>query len=259
MKRSRYYDALLSEHLKLGQKQKFAGKSTLPFATFVASVARIKSARTAFDFGSGVGAKVQNLEHIGHSEINSKLDFKLAFADYEPAVNKLGENINDQPAETSQIYDLGLSFDVYEHLFYPDALQEIGALFDKSKCVIVNISCIPAVKILPNGLNAHTSLISPEAWSMIFWRESLRTSKKFCLFTTVKRHTYNLIHNFDYDDACIFEDNLFGFDNPDIEVIAGVKTNEDLSTAPKISGTMNGLERFILSHINTLYKLKIDP
>lgn len=81
---------------------------------------------------------------------------------YDPAV----PNHNKRPNRT---FDMVLSTDVMEHIAeedVPDVLADIMSLSDR--LVFLSISCRPAVALLPNGENAH-STVKPWTW----WQEQV--------------------------------------------------------------------------------------
>jgi len=63
------------------------------------------------------------------------------------------------------LYDAAISTDVLEHVPTSDLDWVIREIFSYSqKMVFLNIACMPAIKKLADGSNAHISLHSPYDW-----------------------------------------------------------------------------------------------
>lgn len=82
---------------------------------------------------------------------------------YDPAIPEFSDIKID--SEESSPFNIVCAMDVLEHFDPEDMDQDLelirGLSSDK---IIVNISCRPAVAILPDGRNAHTALYDPIWW-----------------------------------------------------------------------------------------------
>ena len=122
--------------------------------------------------------------------------------------------------------------------------------------LIVNISCIPAAKNLPNGRNAHTSIFNHSTWAMMFYQEALRIHKHFALFCIVSKTQDSFIHNIPverYHKA--FGDECFGA-HP-YQQQHGVIIRDRFSYGGlSLSQPMASRYRRLNSHISELYAYK---
>ena len=248
-----YHDFLLHQHQQLGAKGKFTGYSTLPYAGFTGSLLSAYGARYVLDFGSGVGIDDNN-QHLGHKEINRVSNSDITILGYEPTKSnsKLGLDINKLIPSDNNSFDASITFDVLEHLHHYDSALIVPELFRVAKnIVIANISCIPAAKKLPNGRNAHTSLLSPQTWLLMFWQESLRTGKDFALFNTVSPDRDLFCHSIPFErHVYAFSDQFFLMpsDTPAFTNRSKVSFNGN-----KVCSEMSPFERWRQTHISTLF------
>jgi hypothetical protein len=249
-----FHDYLLEQHLQLGKAGKFMGNSTIPYASFSGSLLSAYGAKYVLDFGSGVGLG-DSKEHAGHQFIRQKASLPLSIMGYEPTSDNTDRSpgLNRLVPSNDNAFDAAISFDVIEHLDYHDAALIVPELFRVSKdLVITNISCIPAAKKLPNGRNAHTSLLPPMAWVMMFWQESLKADKSFALFMTVSNDEDSFVHNIPVErHKSSFHDQVF-------DIAAG---DRNIVTHPRRKKTINGLDlsqamdpstRWLKSHVSSI-------
>lgn len=103
--------------------------------------------KKVFDFGCGKGSLVKRIEKL----------FQVVVG-YDPAIPEFSEFKDDN-------YDLVISTDVFEHLDIENIDDEVGLI--SSLCphyILLNIAVNVAKNFLPNGLNCHTIVWSPEQW-----------------------------------------------------------------------------------------------
>lgn len=199
-----FHDYLYQQHLSMFSNQKsggggiFNGHTSLVFTPFTSGVIASLGCNSVLDFGSGSGVDVdeKNPAHV----FMRKSCRDLVIHGYEPSMrNSFAEPSGTCPfllPYADDSYDSIMSFDVIEHLHQLDCALMIPELFRVARfCLVLNISCRPASKLLPNGLNMHTSLFDPSVWLMMLWQESLRTDLPFALFTTYAPHCHYLVHN----------------------------------------------------------------
>ena len=81
---------------------------------------------------------------------------------YDPAIPEFEQ----KPATT---FDLVISTDVLEHIPYEDLPMVIRDIFSyANKWVFISVCCREAREILPNGMNAHATVMSQKAWKDLF-------------------------------------------------------------------------------------------
>jgi hypothetical protein len=149
--------------LKIPAALTFPGQNLLPHAAKIKDLIDSTGSLSLLDYGSGKGLQ------------------------YEPAVkaNSLfgqGETVMDYwgidcvtcydpcyvPYSTLPIgkFDGVVSTDVLEHCPIEDMEWIVGEIFNYScKFVFANVACYPAKKRLPNGENAHTTIMPAQWWS----------------------------------------------------------------------------------------------
>ena len=202
-----FHDYLYAQHAELAKKQVFNGRTTNIFARFTGGILRSMGCDSVLDFGSGSGIK-KDETNIGHQTLRSLCGDQISLFGYEPSMKESLERDNHQSSVDTFLpfpdnkFDSVMSFDVIEHLHQYDAALIIPEIFRIAKsCIILNISCVPAKKSLPNGKNCHTSVFDPTVWMMMVWQESLRCNIPFALFTTIEKEKYKLIHNMPFKSS----------------------------------------------------------
>jgi hypothetical protein len=96
----------------------------------------------------------------GNSKLLDKIETEAEKYKYDPAMEEYNELKIDK-------VDLLLCTDVIEHLpvnLIHDFIKRLKAL---SENIILCISTQPAEKTLPNGMNAHLTIMSIEAWIVL--------------------------------------------------------------------------------------------
>lgn len=109
--------------------------------------------RSVLDFGAGQRT-------MGDYVLSNNIVDGLEWTDYDPGIPGIdGENLLDRE------YDLVVSSDVLEHV-EPDMVA--GTIRQLSKCArkaqYHHIACDPCGLILPDGRNAHLTVMPPDWW-----------------------------------------------------------------------------------------------
>jgi hypothetical protein len=107
---------------------------------------------TALDYGCGKGGTIQWLESFTSTDIDG----------YDPG--------NEQYRNTQlrDSYDCVYSADVLEHIEREDLAEVISHMQSLSNVNIQIIDLTPAKKHLPDGRNAHVTLLNKHEWIDIF-------------------------------------------------------------------------------------------
>lgn len=151
---------------EIGAASLFDGASLRPHMDDVRRLAAATNARTILDFGSGKGLQyeAERIELGDGRTIGRVADYWNVdeIACYDPGVARFAS----YPERT---FDGLVSTDVLEHVPADDivwTLREFFRLADRF--VFANIAGYPARKTLPNGWNAHVTVM-PVRW----WREQV--------------------------------------------------------------------------------------
>lgn len=143
-------------------KETFPGKMLVKHAPGIKEMIEKTGAKSILDYGSGKG--------LGYEQKNIRIDKNLEVPSiqeywgvddircYDPGHEPFSRLPDKQ-------YDGVISTDVLEHITEPDVPWVIDEMFSfANKFVYANIACYPAVKLLPNGQNAHCTVHPPEWW-----------------------------------------------------------------------------------------------
>ena len=147
----------------------FSGHSLARHVAPLRELLQRVGARTLLDYG------------CGKATLHNKTDFELApglriaslkdywgleeVALYDPAVAQYAEL-------PDRMFDAVIRTDVLEHVDEADVAYVLGQMFAHARrLVFANIAAFPAVKVLPNGENAHAT-IRPAAW----WQERIEAA-----------------------------------------------------------------------------------
>lgn len=131
------------------------GNSAYRYGELVKDFAKELGAESVFDFGCGTGSLKDAIK-------------PLDWEGYDPAV-KFREELPDAPQ------DLAVAIDVFEHVERGYVEEAIETLYKYANLgVFLHISLVPARHSLPDGRNAHITLLPAQKWVDLLLREDLR-------------------------------------------------------------------------------------
>jgi hypothetical protein len=159
------YTRLLNEYKDMHKAAKgmFNGRSLVKFIDIIKHYLEKNNCKTLLDYGCGKGhLYTDDYEKVIKDEkLNEPLPqyWKLnSHRLYDPAY----EEHDELPTGK---YDAVISTDVLEHIPTSDMRWVVQEIFRYSKKIaFLNIACMPALKKLKDGSNAHISLHSPHSW-----------------------------------------------------------------------------------------------
>ncbi len=143
----------------------FDGQSLRGHVVMIAQIVAEFGIHTVLDYGSG--------KALGYTKLKGKRDGKpvTGLKDiwgvdditlYDPAFEP------NSKLPTGK-FDLVVCTDVLEHCPEEDIPWIVGEIFGMSeRFVFCTVASYPAIKILPNGENAHITLKSPAWWKEVF-------------------------------------------------------------------------------------------
>lgn len=134
------------------RREEFGSSDGGPHLPFLLAAIAATGARSLIDYGCGKGAAVTRMAELGF-EVRG----------YDPFVDEFSV-IPDGP------FDLLYSFDVLEHipLADMDGVLAMCAKFSDTAILVPHLGL--ASTTLPNGENAHCTILSPEKWVEIVGR-----------------------------------------------------------------------------------------
>ena len=129
------------------------------FCDLIKKIIQNNSYKTLLDYGSGKGDIYLNKTKYGDKVFPPLKDYwNVKPTLFDPGVIKFKK-------PKSKKFDITISVDVLEHIPPQDLYWVINEIFNFSnKAVFLNVACYAALKLLPNGQNAHVSIFSPEWW-----------------------------------------------------------------------------------------------
>lgn len=146
----------------------FPGSTMLKRAENIRNIIEVLGSETILDYGAGKGQqygpiKVKLRDGRAFTSMQSYWDVR-SITCYDPAYPPF-------EAFPTGRFDGVVSTDVLEHCPREDLPWIINEIFSfADEFVYVNVACFPAVKILPNGENAHCTVEPPEWWQALFDR-----------------------------------------------------------------------------------------
>lgn len=140
------------------------GTASAGYADKVSKVIASNNVKRVLDYGAG--SKLSLIRAINERRL---CPVAFDYVPYEPAV----EQYSAEPSPTEMV----VCIDVLEHI-EPDCLDDV---LDDLKRVtqrigFFTVSCVPAMKVLPDGRNAHLIQEPPEWWIP-------KLTDRFCLQT----------------------------------------------------------------------------
>ena len=164
-----YYD-LIDSYKKLHEQEgKFKGISLIPLVPTLMSLVKENNCKTLLDYGCGKAV----LYTDKFSEITDEIDCPL------PEYWELDEcELFDPGYEKHSKLpihrkDAVICTDVLEHVAEEDLGWVVEEIFSYAKKIVfLNVACFEALKILPDGRNAHISVFSPNDWIQMLAEKS---------------------------------------------------------------------------------------
>lgn len=148
-------ERLISNEYRKQQEQlhldPFYGTSSIAYAKLVANVVNQNQVDRLLDYGAGKGNLLKTLQKEG------LLEAPLSVQHYDPAIPKWAED----PEPTEMV----ACIDVLEHI-EPHLLENVldDLLRVTQRIGFFTVATEPAVKLLPDGRNAHLTVEGPEFW-----------------------------------------------------------------------------------------------
>ena len=141
----------------------FDGKSLFFYFELIKQLIEKTKSKSLIDFGCGKAKYYFNNLNIKENEYKNICEY-WGIKDYylyDPGV----EEFSNYPPEPK---DGVICVDVVEHIPPEDVFKFIEDIFKLAKkFIFIVIACYPAVKTLPDGRNAHLSLLNPSEWKVI--------------------------------------------------------------------------------------------
>lgn len=140
----------------------FPGLSLLPHVHRIKNLVSANKAETLLDYGSGKGQQYE-IKAVNLGEGRDRITIPeywgiKTIRCYDPGY----EPFNKLPNE---MFDAVITTDMVEHCPEEDLPWILDELFSfAEKFVYINAADYPAVKILPNGENAHCTIKPPQWW-----------------------------------------------------------------------------------------------
>jgi len=170
-------------------EETFDGRSLAPHLNHIGAMIKAHGARTLLDYGSGKGSlyetatsqqsdgtQIQGLKAIWGLDETTCYD-----PGYEPYSNI--------PTGT---FDAVICTDVLEHVPEEDISWVLDELFSyANKFMFCTIAMYPAMKILPNGENAHITLKDPGWWANKLEEASVRCNHEIIYSAVLLFNSYN--------------------------------------------------------------------
>jgi len=132
--------------LDLRKKSPNWGSTAHRYGAIVTEFGKLRGAEGVFDFVCGNGSRKRILPSY------------WAYSGYDPAV----EGKDDLPKKGQ---DLAVAIDVFEHVELNFIQKALDALYERANLgVFLHISLVKAKHLLPDGRNAHITLLPASTW-----------------------------------------------------------------------------------------------
>ena len=163
---SKRYTELLTEYQSMHKVSDgmFNGRSLVKFIDIIKNYLDKHECKSLIDYGCGKGLLyTEDFKKVTRSDDALQVPLTKYWGLDKLALFDPGhEEHNKLPMG---LYDAAISTDVLEHVPTSDLDWVIREIFSYSqKIVFLNIACMPAIKKLSDGSNAHISLHSPYDW-----------------------------------------------------------------------------------------------
>lgn len=147
-------------HLGLAAEETFDGRSLTQHESVIARLINATGATTLLDYGAGKGGRYR--PHPGEPETGPIKEHPawpgVRVTCYDPAYTPLAGPYDGR-------FDGVISTDVLEHIPEEDIGWVLDDMFSAARRFVYLVAaCYPARKVLPNGENAHCTLLPPEWW-----------------------------------------------------------------------------------------------
>ncbi len=153
-------------------EETFPGKMLIKHAPGIKDMIDRIGADSILDYGAGKGQGYlqKNLQLTRELKVESIQGYwgVREIRCYDPGYAPFSELPSGQ-------FDGVICTDVLEHITEPDVPWVIEEMFAYARrFVYANVACFPAVKLLPNGQNAHCTLHPPEWWAGVVHAVAMR-------------------------------------------------------------------------------------
>jgi len=164
----------MSNGAKKHSKDSYNGKTTSLYANIIKNIIEQNNYRTLLEYGCGKAFYYENQFILKNKKINSLKDYwGIEVRLYDPCYEKFSKL-------TTKKSDITICIDVLEHIPREDINWVLEEFFKLTKSMVfMNIACVPAGALLPNGENAHINIQTPK-----YWHEKLVRMKK--LYNKIK-------------------------------------------------------------------------
>lgn len=128
------------------------GIASQHFAKLIARVMNQYHVSELLDYGAG--SRLTLYKTLGEQRL---VEHAFKYTPYEPAV--------EQYADTPEPTEMVACLDVLEHVepeLIDNVLDDLARV--TKRCGVFSVSCVPALKTLPDGRNAHLIQQPPEWW-----------------------------------------------------------------------------------------------
>ena len=143
-----------------GKKATFGGGSLTPHLATIGQLVEQHNPSTLLDYGSGKGLVYQDSpDHAPNSRYKRLPHWPgVTVTCYDPGYEPFAEEVEGR-------FDAVISTDMLEHVPEEDVPWVLDALFAHARRFIyVVAACFPARKHLPDGQNAHCTVMPPQWW-----------------------------------------------------------------------------------------------
>ena len=145
---------------KRSKKATFGGSSLAPHVKTIGELVALHKPASLLDYGSGKGSMYQDCPaHAANGRIKVLADWPgVTVTCYDPGYEPYAQEVKGQ-------FDAVISTDMLEHVPEEDVPWVLDELFRRARrFVYVVAACFPARKHLPDGQNAHCTIMSPDWW-----------------------------------------------------------------------------------------------
>lgn len=142
------------------KKATFGGSSLTPHLANIGQLVNQHRPATLLDYGSGKGLLYQDSpDHAPNSRYKTLADWPgVTVTCYDPGYEPFSQEVDGR-------FDAVISTDMLEHVPEEDVPWVLDELFAHARSFLYLVAaCFPARKHLPDGQNAHCTVMPPEWW-----------------------------------------------------------------------------------------------